>query len=245
MKVVIRALGILALALAVSRSSAAKEANIGRYNVVEVGEKAILIDTATGDTWLLDKSPTSDNESRHVWLKIPSPFAAPVPVPTSEPPSPLVAPPVILPPREPDETPAESSAEPSDRLSLDIRAPARLAVGDSGTFALYLAPNKQTCEISEVRIELPPNLVPLQASEGYQRDQGTITWHNVETPPNSMVAHAVQAKAKQADKEIVIRYSATVGGETFETEQALAVEPHREADAKKEPADERDGALKK
>jgi hypothetical protein len=166
MKVLFRALTILVLVLAADRSSAGEDTKVGRFNVVEVGERAILIDTATGDTWLLDKSPTSDNESRHVWLKIPSPFSAPVsvPVPTPEPPSILIEPPSFPPPSEPDETSADSPPTTSGRLKLGVKTPTRLAVGDSGTFVLHATPNKETHAISEERIELPPNLIPQQAS---------------------------------------------------------------------------------
>lgn len=79
MKVVIRTLGIMVLALAAGRCGAGEEPKIRRFDVVPVDDKAILVDTATGDTWILEKSPTSDNKSGYIWQKIPSPFDAKFP----------------------------------------------------------------------------------------------------------------------------------------------------------------------
>jgi len=235
MKVVVHTLGVVVLALATGRCSAGEEARIGRFDVISVDDTAILIDTATGDTWLLEKSPSADNESGHVWLKIPSPFAEMAPIEMSEVPSVSVKTP-LRPPVDIPATPPSASPVP---LTLEMKSPSKIAIGDSAMFALHIASDKAST-ISEVCIQLPSSLEPRQATQDYQRDGSSFVWRDVECLPDRISAHGIQADAKQPDKKAVVRCTATIDGKVFEVEKLVVIQSERAAKEQENPSDKPD-----
>lgn len=256
MKVVVRALAIVVLVLAANRCSAGEELRIDpkttentshgrercesptvvesalkvrRFDVVPVDDKAILIDTATGATWLLEKLPTSGNRSGHVWQRIPSPFAPPAAVEMREEPSGSIgtisdqslvptAPLSFVPPMAPTESPVGP-------VKLEIKSPSEVAVGETATFVLHVACDEAST-LSEMRIQLAPSLEPRLASEDYHRDGNSLAWRDVELLPYRISAHAVQAKATRPDKGALVQCTVTMGGKVFEAQKVVVIQPN-------------------
>ncbi len=226
MKVVIRALGIVMLTLAAGRCGTAEEPKIRRFDVVPVDDKAILVDTATGATWILEKSPTADNKSGHIWQKIPSPWDALSPIEMPAGPSVPVdsvegqalvplAPPSFSPPPALEALPDES-------VTLEIKSPSKMPIGESAMFALHVA-GDEAFSISEVRIQLPASFAPRQASQNYERDGEAIVWRDVEVPSGTVVALAVKAEATQLDKKAAVCCTAKVDGRMYQVEKKVVV----------------------
>lgn len=191
MKVVASLLGVAILALANCPCLADDVGPVRRFNVVAVDDEAILIDTATGDTWLLVVAPSADNRSDRVWEKIPSPWETPSPVSIRDPES-------MAPPMAP--------AAATKITSIRAKAPHELAVGASDLASVDIDPISPN-SVAEIRVRCSDSLTLMAATDRYERDNQELTWSNIEIPRGTLARYAIQVEAKHADPNAVVAWT--------------------------------------